>query len=85
MSTSGEQLIWIIAVGLVTGWLAGLIMKGRGFGVLGDIVVGILGAMVGSWLFSGLGIAVSGTVGVLLMALIGAVVLLGLISVVKRA
>jgi uncharacterized membrane protein YeaQ/YmgE (transglycosylase-associated protein family) len=85
MNTNGEHLIWIIAVGLVTGWLAGLIMKGRGFGVLGDIVVGILGAMVGSWLFSSLGIAVAGTGGVLLMALIGAIVLLGLISVVKRA
>ena len=80
-----QSLVWVLLIGLVVGWLAGVIMKGRGFGVLGDIIVGILGAVVGSWLFGILGLSAYGTAGSLLMALVGAVVLLGLISVVKSA
>ena len=80
-----QSLVWVLLIGLVVGWLAGLIMKGRGFGVLGDIIVGILGAVIGSWLFGILGLSAYGTAGSLLMSLVGAVVLLGLISVVKSA
>jgi len=50
------SFIWFILIGLVAGWLAGQVMKGGGYGVLGDIIVGILGALFGGWLFGALGI-----------------------------
>ena len=77
--------IWTLLIGLVAGWLAGLFMEGRGFGMLGDIIVGVLGAIVGAWCFSFLGLSAYGTIGFLLMAFLGSVVLLGLIGVIKRA
>ena len=78
------RLVWVLLIGAVAGWLAGLIMKGRGFGLVGNIVVGILGALVGGWLFSALGLVSYGTIGSLVTSLIGAVVLLGVIALVKR-
>lgn len=80
-----KQLGWFLLIGLIAGWLAGVILKGRGFGVLGDIIVGVLGAVVGGWLFSAVGLSAYGSIGILAMALLGAVVFLGLISLVKRA
>ena len=78
-------LIWILVVGAVAGWLAGLVMKGRGFGVPGNIVVGILGAGVGGFLFALLGIVFWGLIGSLLVAFLGAVVLLSVIALIKKA
>ncbi|MDQ3012082.1 MAG: GlsB/YeaQ/YmgE family stress response membrane protein [Acidobacteriota bacterium] len=61
-------------------------MKGGGFGLIGDIIVGIVGAFLGSWLFSLLGVSAGGgTLGLLITAFIGAVVLLLLIRLIKRA
>ncbi len=77
--------VWCLLIGLVAGWLAGLFMKGRGFGMLGDIIVGVVGAIFGGWLFSHIGLVAYGTFGFLLTAFFGAVLLLGLIGVVKRA
>ncbi len=71
-------LIWILLIGAVAGWLAGLVMKGRGFGVFGNIVVGILGAVVGGFLFGMLGIVFWGIFGSLL-------VLLFVIGLIKKA
>ncbi len=68
-------LIWII-VGLIAGWLAGVVVRGGGFGVVGDIVIGIIGAFLGGLLFSSLGIGAYGIVGSIVVAFIGAVVLL---------
>ena len=79
-----QTLLRITAVGLFTGFLAGMIMKGRGFGVAGDVIVGIFGAVVGAWLFSLLGLAAYGIVGSMLMSLVGALVFLALIGVVVR-
>ncbi len=79
-----ENVLWFLLVGFIVGWLAGIIMKGRGFGVLGDIIVGVLGAVVGGWLFSVIGLSAYGTLGAMIMALIGAMVFLGLISLIKR-
>ncbi len=71
------QFIWFILVGLVAGWLAGKLMKGGGFGVIGDIVVGILGALVGGWLFGTLGVSTGGgLLGAIAVATVGAVVLI---------
>ncbi|HEV7426202.1 MAG TPA: GlsB/YeaQ/YmgE family stress response membrane protein [Thermoanaerobaculia bacterium] len=79
-------LIWFLIIGAIAGWLAGLLMKGRGFGLLGDIVVGIIGAVLGGWLFGALGISAGGGLaGSLIVAFIGAVVLLFLVRLIKRA
>ena len=55
MDMSSESLLVILFVGLVAGWLAGQIVRGTGFGIIGDLIVGILGAFVGSWLLPQLG------------------------------
>ena len=80
---TGNQLIWFLVIGLIAGWLAGKIMKGSGFGVIGDLVVGVLGAFIGGWLFSLLGITTWGILGSILVALIGALVLLWLVRLLR--
>ncbi|HJW42238.1 MAG TPA: GlsB/YeaQ/YmgE family stress response membrane protein [Rhizomicrobium sp.] len=78
-------LIWLI-VGAVAGWLAGVIVKGGGLGLFGDIVVGILGAFVGGWLLPKLGVHLgAGIVAIIATATIGAVVLLFALRLVRRA
>ena len=57
------DIIIFLVIGAVAGWLAGLIMKGGGFGLVGDIVVGIIGSVIGGWLFNLLGIAAGGLIG----------------------
>ena len=80
------NIVWFVLVGLVAGWLAGILMKGGGFGVLGDIVVGIVGALIGGFLFSALGISAGGgLLGAIIVATIGAVVLILLLRLIKRA
>ena len=79
------EFIWFILVGLVAGWLAGQLVKGSGFGVLGDIVVGVLGALLGGFLFSSLGASMGGgLIGSIIVATIGAVLLIFLLRLVKR-
>jgi uncharacterized membrane protein YeaQ/YmgE (transglycosylase-associated protein family) len=79
-------LIWFIIVGLVAGWLAGQFMKGGGFGLIGDIVVGVLGALLGGFLFSSFGATLGGgLIGSIIVATIGAVVLLFVLRLIKRA
>ena len=76
--------VWFLLIGAVIGWLAGLIVRGRGFGLIGDIVVGIVGAMLGGWIARAMGLYTSSSVGAFLVALAGAVVLVGLTRLVKR-
>jgi uncharacterized membrane protein YeaQ/YmgE (transglycosylase-associated protein family) len=77
-------LIWLF-IGAVAGWLAGVIVKGFGFGLVGNIVVGIVGAFIGGWLFGALGIGASyGIVSAILGATVGAVVLLLVIKLLRR-
>ena len=81
-----ESLIAWLIVGAVAGWLAGLIVKGYGFGLLGNIVVGIVGAFIAGWLFPALGVSLgTGIVAAIIHAVIGAVILLVLIRLVKSA
>ena len=80
---TGNQLIWFLVIGLIAGWLAGKIMKGSGFGVIGDLVVGVLGAFIGGWLFSLLGITTWGILGSILVALVGALVLLWVVRLIR--
>ena len=75
---------WFLFVGGVIGWLAGQIVRGRGFGVIGDIIVGIVGAMLGGWMARVLGIYTGSSLRVLLVALGGAVVLVAVTRLVKR-
>ncbi len=80
------NLLWFLIVGLVAGWLAGVVVKGGGFGVVGDIVVGIIGAVLGGWLFSTMGASAGGgLLGSIVVATIGAVVLLVIVRLIKRA
>ena len=77
--------VWFLFIGGVIGWLAGLIVSGRGFGIIPDIVIGIVGAMLGGWMAGVVGISTANsTVGAFLMALVGAVVLVGLTRFVVR-
>lgn len=79
------SLIIFLAIGALVGWLAGNIVRGRGFGVLGNILVGIVGAVLGGFVFGLLGITTGGLLGSIIMATIGAVILLYLINMVKKA
>jgi len=78
------NLIWFLIIGLIAGWLAGLIMKGKGFGLIGNLIVGVIGALLGGWVFGLLGIAAYGLIGSLVAALVGAIILLFLIGLVKK-
>lgn len=80
-----EGLIGFLAIGLVAGWLAGQIMKGKGFGLVGNLVIGVVGAILGGLMFGLLGLPATGTMGSLLTATVGAVVLLYLLAYVRKA
>jgi uncharacterized membrane protein YeaQ/YmgE (transglycosylase-associated protein family) len=78
-------LIWIV-VGAIAGWLAGLVVRGGGFGLIGNIIVGILGAFLGGWLFGAVGLVIfPGIINTILTATLGAIILLLIVRVVKRA
>jgi uncharacterized membrane protein YeaQ/YmgE (transglycosylase-associated protein family) len=78
-------LFWFLLVGLVAGWLAGQLMKGSGYGVIGDILLGVVGAFVGGFLFRLVGLSAHGTLGSIVMATIGAMVLVALARTLKKA
>ncbi len=80
------NFIWFILIGLAAGWLAGQLVKGSGFGLVGDIVVGVIGALLGGFLFSTFGVSTGGgLLGSLIVATIGAVVLLFGLRLIKSA
>jgi uncharacterized membrane protein YeaQ/YmgE (transglycosylase-associated protein family) len=80
-----QTILIIVAIGAVAGWLAGVIMSGSGFGLLGDIVIGIIGAVVGGFLFGLLGFAAIGLIGQIISATVGAVVLIFVLRLMKKA
>ena len=83
---TGESIIVLLIVGAIAGWAAGQIVRGYGFGLIGNIVVGIVGALIGVWLLSRLGISVgSGFIAATVNAIIGAVILLVIIGFFRRA
>jgi uncharacterized membrane protein YeaQ/YmgE (transglycosylase-associated protein family) len=77
-------IYWIV-VGLIAGWLAGKVMKGGGYGVVMDIVLGILGALLGGWVFGLLGLHAGGLIGSIIVAFIGAVILVWITRLLKKA
>src|SRR5580700_7203831 len=83
MTLSGESLLIIFIVGIAAGWLAGQIVRGTGFGLVGDLIVGVAGAFIASWLFPQLGIHLgSGIVSAIVEAAVGAILLLLIIRLV---
>jgi uncharacterized membrane protein YeaQ/YmgE (transglycosylase-associated protein family) len=69
-------MLWFLIIGLVAGWLAGVISKGSGFGLWGDLVTGVVGAFVGGFLFNLIGISTYGVIGSIVVSTIGAVIFL---------
>jgi uncharacterized membrane protein YeaQ/YmgE (transglycosylase-associated protein family) len=82
---SGQELIIFLAIGAVAGWLAGMIIKKGGFGLIGNIVVGILGAVIGGAVFDYLGIRIGGDlIGSIVTATAGAALLLFVVGIIKK-
>ncbi len=78
-------MIYWLVVGLIAGWLAGLVMKGGGYGIIVDILLGIVGGFLGGWLFGRLGIwPAGGMLGSVIVAFVGAVILVGITRLLKR-
>lgn len=85
MYVSNEGLLVVLFVGLIAGWLAGKIVRGAGFGLIGDIIVGILGALVATLLFPKLGIHLGrGIVSEIVYSALGAVILLLVVGLLRR-
>ncbi|TPM31892.1 GlsB/YeaQ/YmgE family stress response membrane protein [Mesorhizobium sp. B2-3-4] len=81
-----ESLLVFIIIGAIAGWLAGLIVSGFGFGLIGNIIVGIIGAFIAGWLFPRIGFSIGGgIIASIIHATIGAIILLVLVKVLKRA
>jgi uncharacterized membrane protein YeaQ/YmgE (transglycosylase-associated protein family) len=78
------NLFWFLLIGLAAGWLAGAVTRGSGFGILGDILVGVVGSILGGLLFTALGITGYGLLGALIMATVGAIALIVLLRVACR-
>jgi len=83
INLSASTIVWWLVVGLVVGLLASFIMRG-GYGIVGDIVIGIVGAFLGGFLASLLGIGASGLLGTLIIAVIGACILIAILRMVSR-
>jgi uncharacterized membrane protein YeaQ/YmgE (transglycosylase-associated protein family) len=84
MQLSNESIIVILFVGLIAGWLAGKIVRGTGFGIIGDILVGIAGALIASLLFPKLGIRLgTGLLSEIIYSTIGAIILLLIVRLVR--
>ncbi|MBK1881205.1 GlsB/YeaQ/YmgE family stress response membrane protein [Luteolibacter pohnpeiensis] len=80
-----EQLIVFLLIGGIAGWLAGLISRGGSFSLLGNVIVGVLGALFGGWLFGVLGISIGGQwLGPLVTATVGALILLFLLRLIRK-
>ena len=80
------ELLYFLLIGLIVGWLAGLLVKGGGFGIVGDMVMGVLGAFLGGFLVRSLGLSAGGgMLGAIIVATIGAMVLILLLRLIRRA
>ncbi len=85
MTISIPALLVTLLIGAIAGWLAGTLMRGRGFGLVGNILVGIVGAVVAGWILPAIGISIGGgLLGAVLHATIGAVIVLALVSLIRR-
>ena len=78
------EFVWFALIGICAGWLAGQVTKGSGFGLVGDLIVGVIGAILGSFLFRSVGPPDHGLLGQLIVATVGAVILLALLRLVRK-
>jgi uncharacterized membrane protein YeaQ/YmgE (transglycosylase-associated protein family) len=76
-------IFWLIS-GIIAGWLTGLVMRGRGYGLVGDLVIGLLGGLIGGWLFSLLGLGTTSVIGEIVVAVIGGIVLVAVVRFLRR-
>jgi uncharacterized membrane protein YeaQ/YmgE (transglycosylase-associated protein family) len=84
MHMSNESLLVILLVGVLAGWLAGKIVRGAGFGIIGDLIFGIVGAFIGNWFLPKLGIHLgTGVINAIINATVGAILLLLLVRVLR--
>ncbi|RIK67912.1 MAG: GlsB/YeaQ/YmgE family stress response membrane protein [Planctomycetota bacterium] len=79
------SLISFLIVGVVAGWLAGHLVKGGGFGLVTNLAVGVIGAIIGGYVFTLLGVTAGGLIGNIMMSTVGAVVLLVAVSAIKKS
>ena|SRR3989338_509831 len=84
-SSCPMNLLWFLLIGLLAGWLAGVLIRGRGYGIVADSIIGILGAFVGGFLFSLLGIQTTSTLGSLVMSVIGAIVFIAIVKAIHKS
>lgn len=77
------SILWWLVVGLIAGFLASVVMRGGGYGIVGDIIVGIIGAFIGGFLMSLLGIGSSGVIWSIIVAFIGACVLIAILRLIS--
>ena len=85
MHISNENLVLILVVGVIAGWLAGQLVRGTGFGLIGDLVIGVIGAFIGTWLLPQLNIHIgTGMVGAIVSATIGSALLLIILRVFRQ-
>ena len=81
-----ESLLWWLVVGLIAGFLASVVMRGGGYGIVGDIIAGLVGAFIGGWLFGLLGISVGGgLLGTIIVAFVGACILIAILRLFSRS
>jgi uncharacterized membrane protein YeaQ/YmgE (transglycosylase-associated protein family) len=85
MDMSTESILVILVVGIVAGWLAGKVVRGVGFGLIGDLLVGVAGAFVAAWLFPRLGIRIgTGIISEIIFSALGAIILLLAVRLIRR-
>lgn len=84
INLSLPNVLWWLVVGLIAGFLASRVMRGGGYGIVGDIVVGLIGAFIGGWLAGLLGLGSFGLIGTIVVAFIGACILLAILHAVSR-
>ena len=79
------DLLYVLIIGAISGWLAGQLFRGFGFGLLGNIIIGIVGSFIGFWLFAKLGVSLGkGVLGTILTSAIGAILLLFIVGLFRR-
>jgi uncharacterized membrane protein YeaQ/YmgE (transglycosylase-associated protein family) len=79
------NIILFLLIGMAAGWLAGQVLKGRGFGLVENLIIGVIGALIGGFVFGALGVNVGGLLGQLIAATVGAIILLYLLKLIRRA
>jgi uncharacterized membrane protein YeaQ/YmgE (transglycosylase-associated protein family) len=77
-------ILWIVS-GVIAGWLTGMIVKGKGYGLLGDLIIGLLGGLVGGWVAGLIGISAGSWLGNVAIAVLGGVILVAVVRVLRRA